>query len=189
MESEDLPGWTALQDSALGQLKEAAPAPRGLRLTARCLVLPSFDDAYAYDVLKSIRGEDAFLTNRTVWRFKADAARFAAPRARRAEEVSTVPTIEVRQVDLKTSAFRVAHALAEVRALSLPLLPPDRSFGIVGVTYEVMFGDLYSSCRYRWWVAPPNGWRALAEFVNEIRKIVDGAIARVDRKVTDPKRS
>ena len=49
------------------------------------------------------------------------------------------------------------------------LIPPPVSKSQLtetdGCSYEVYFGNAFSSAHYQWWLSPPEGWEPLEEIV------------------------
>jgi hypothetical protein len=65
---------------------------------------------------------------------------------------------------------RLAAFFQQITALSLPLAPDMSGYGGCDGTMNelAVFGDLWSSWRFRWWSEFPEQWRPLVAIASEM---------------------
>lgn len=141
------------------------------RRVLQALVLPSFQDCYAYEILVSAEKPSEPAGVRTLWRKIADLEKLRNPVVRLKYGVQVEPTIEESVVNLPEDDVKSLLTLADNLRVSPRILNPLR--GIDGISYEVSFGDLSARSRFEWWAKPPAGWEPLHDLAQRIRELVD----------------
>lgn len=118
-------------------------------LRMQLIVCPSFEDASALEVRHGPQG----------WRL-------FRPRV-----LQSWPEVQLVGYDaVLFPADRLASYFDRVTALSLPMAPDlSGCGGCDGTMHEfAVFGDLFSSWRFRWWSQPPKQWSPLVDIASEM---------------------
>ena len=167
--------WRTLEEEAVALLRKYDDSDPGFVVDATLLVLPSFEDCWAYSILRSVRDSEVPAKGqRRVWRRTVDLQKFENPIARLKHGGRLAPTIERSKKDVPRSS-----ALALLDRVVSSRLPPftlKRSLGTDGTSYEVSFGHAFISSHFCWWESPPEGWQPLERFVGDVRALVDAAV-------------
>jgi hypothetical protein len=168
--------WRTLEDEALALLRKHDDSDPGFLVDATLLVLPSFEDCWAYSILRSVRDSEApAKVQRRVWRRTVDLRKLDTPIARLRHSGHLAPTIESSKKDVLKSSARAL--LDRIVHSHLPPFTLERSLGMDGTSYEVSFGYTFVTSQFCWWESPPDGWQPLQQFVDDVRTLVDAAVA------------
>jgi hypothetical protein len=165
-----------LQDEAL-RLLRAGATRRGYVREIQALLLPAVEHNRSYEIMLSRGAGTSALAVRTTWRRQIDIEKFRDPVVRLSHGVGMRlrPTIE--EVDVQLVTDPVASLLSRAAALAVPPHILNSSFGLDGISYELVFGQSFVQSRFRWWCRTPTGWEPLAAMLQEIETLVDNAIA------------
>jgi hypothetical protein len=113
------------------------------------IVCPSFEQAIVWDVRQGPNGWQLY-------------------RPREVDSSIDLNVIGYDEVQFESS--RLASFFDRVTAISMPIKPDLSGFGGAdGTGYELaVFGDLWSSWRFKWWSESPRQWLPLVEITNEM---------------------
>jgi len=184
LDQEQAREYRRLQDDMTTKLRHHAFVDdRGSLHAFQYLVLPSFTPPVAWDVFRRRRRnqDDDFVLVRSCWRSDLDLEKLQTPVERLRHPYPLIPTIEVHQ--LTCASRELARLAAELAAMKLPVGAPASAFGCDGVTFEIAIEQpphyiaLAAKCRLSWWDKPPEGWEALAAWVQRAESIFEGAWA------------
>jgi len=175
VEKEQIDEFMDLQEEALRRLRAGADRPGYVR-EVQALVLPSFDDSRAYELMLGNETANSPLVVRTTWRKLADLEKFRNPVVRLGHGVGVrlQPTIE--EVDVNLATGLVSKLLSRASALAVPPHIRNSPVGVNGTSYELAFGRTFVQARFKWWCDAPSGWAQLAALSREIQMIVESAI-------------
>jgi hypothetical protein len=175
MEKEQLVEFKLFQDEALARLR-AGVSRKGYLGKFRALVLPSFEDCHAYEILFSPRSTDVpGVAARTVWRRSIDVEKFRNPVARLKHGLGPLePTIEEVQAGIPREP--ITKLLSKAGAATIPACIVDHGFGLDGTSYELVLGSDFVETRFKWWCDAPTGWEPVSTIFGEIKALVDSAI-------------
>jgi hypothetical protein len=148
----------------------------GYTRRAQALIMPSFDDWEAYEILVPGRAEDLHPRGvKTVWRQSVDISKFRSPVVRLQHGFARlVPTVETFEAMLPLVSV---EALLSGAPSWLEMPKPDDSIGIDGTSYEVVVGDGFRWSRHHWWEKPPEGWEPLADFIHDMKQVIESHFA------------
>ncbi|OGM10724.1 hypothetical protein A2Z22_00010 [Candidatus Woesebacteria bacterium RBG_16_34_12] len=76
---------------------------------------------------------------------------------------------EDKVIEEWTAPIPPVVAAEVINLLKDSLIPPiskSQLTEVDGCSYEVYFGDAFSSAHYQWWLSPPEEWEPLAEVVD-----------------------
>jgi|SRR5215468_6216292 len=190
MERSPIDELSQLENEAKLRLRTGA-SRRGFIREIQALVLPSFEDHRAYELMLSTprattplqerptgtsADNSSVLAVRTIWRKSIDVEKFRDPveRLRHGVSVRLQPTIE--EADANVAREQLAALLFRATTLAVPPHIPDSGVGLDGTTYELVFGRLFVQARFQWWCDAPAGWEPLAALLQEIERLVENAI-------------
>lgn len=175
MEQEQADEFRRLQSDALVRLRTGLNR-EGYLGKFRAIVLPSFEDCHAYEILLSPRSADVpGVAAKTVWRRSIDAEKFRNPVARLKHGLGPLePTIEEVQTGLPLEP--ITKLLSKAGAATIPACIVHHRFGLDGTSYELVLGGGFVEARFKWWCDAPTGWEPISTIFGEIKALVDNAI-------------
>lgn len=172
MEQRHLEEWLQLQRDATAILREGREI-RDYRRHIQALMVPSFDDGQAYEILLPVsRGVMDALGTKTTWRKMTDADKFRSPVVRLQYGFGKlVPTIETFETALARADIEAL--LSHLSSFTVRAYVPESIMGLDGTTYELALGKPYQGSRYSWWERPPAGWEVLGEILEQTKEMID----------------
>ena len=175
MEKEQSVEFKLLQDEALARLRTGV-SRKGYLGKFRAIVLPSFEDCQAYEILLSPRPADVpGVASRTVWRRPIDVEKFRSPVARLEHGLGRLePTIEEAQAGIPLEP--ITKLLLKAGATGIPACIIQHGFGLDGTRYELVLGGGFVEASFKWWCEAPAGWEPISTIFGEIKALVDNAI-------------
>jgi hypothetical protein len=111
---------------------------------------------------------DTFIL-RVRWRSDLDTPNNPLEEAQLAVQ-SRGPTLEIESAECETDW--ALQAIAPFKDLSLLMLP-KHSWGLDGVTYELVIGDLMCALRLKWWSDGPAEWRTAITSVRQTLREIE----------------
>lgn len=174
MEKEQVVEFKLLEDEALTTLHAGANR-KGYISQFRAIVLPSFEDCRAYEVLLPASNTVLAIAVRTVWRRSIDIEKFCDPVVRLKHGFDPLrPTIEETQVSIQAEQF--TKLLSKAGIVTIPAHIASHRFGLDGTSYELVLGENFVEARFRWWHKAPRGWEPLSDLFGEIEAMVENTV-------------
>lgn len=179
MEQELAPELFQILHQMTQDLRNRRFLPEGTRErpVAQILVLPSFGNYQAWDVLEEHKRSYAPLeyhAYQTTWRCDVDREAFETPVARLKYPRPFVPTVEAIQADLKTDELN--EHLQRLATISVPLFSPTEGMWRDGTVYELAVGGFFRCGRVRWHCEMPKEWEPLKGPFAAFHAYLKGAI-------------
>ncbi len=176
MQKEQLKEFARLQGDAFARLR-AGVHRTGYISRFRAIVLPSFEDCHAYEILLSPRSTDIpGIAVRTVWRRSIDVEKLRNPVARLKHGLGPLePTIE--EVQSVVPLEPITELLSKAGAATIPACIVHHHFGTDGTGYELFLGGGFVEAHFKWWCDAPTGWEPISTIFGEIKALVDNAMA------------
>jgi hypothetical protein len=175
MEKEQAGELKRLESDALVRLR-AGVNRKGYIGKFRAIVLPSFDDCHAYEILLPARSADLpGVAARTIWRRSSDVEKLRNPVAQLKYGLAPLePTIE--EVQAAVPLEPITNLLSKAGAARIPACIVHHRFGLDGTSYELVLGNGFVEARFKWWCDAPTGWEPISTLFGEITALVDNAI-------------
>jgi hypothetical protein len=137
------------------------------RCVVRSIVLPSFTDARALELVIAEDGEHASAhLGRHVHALTIDGPKLGDPVARLAHLRGVEPTMRCDSGPVALDAARQIEAAC--CAMRVPLDAGEHCQGLDGTNYELQVGDARCGQSLRWWERPPPAWSELGELVRRL---------------------
>lgn len=163
--------WENLSDTAVGRLEGALDQnEQGVQSLIQVLVRPAFEPDFVWRLLRHNppfgKGNVSYSARCLCWRKDVDNQKFRSPEERLRYSSPLHPTFETH--DILLDAAYAENALTHLCALTIPAFVPQHIMGFDGVTYRLRVGDLFLRAEYQWWCDPPESWKPLSNFVDQL---------------------
>ena len=169
MEAEEMMEWGLVRDRAVAHLRECRHIDTSKhRPLAQFLIIPSFEDTIAVDIVHSQQQLAAYVT---LWRSTIDINAFASPVERLRHPRPFLPTYESHQACVPTQ--NLAELLEQFSQIVLPLSATTNTISLDGTSYELRSGDGYSGIRLHWHNRLPEAWSMLDMIVDTMSTLAE----------------
>jgi len=141
----------------------------------RLVVLPSFENAVAWDVLSlPTRGATARTRLlRSCWRQDLDLHALGSPVERLRHSRPYRATVEVGSAPIDTA--EIEGLVLRLRTIPVPLSVARPPFGVDGTSYELEIGGASCKARIAWWAHLPEEWEVLGPVVEEMCSLFESS--------------
>lgn len=169
--------WFTLEATASALLHERGPTRRGFSCPLRFIVKPSFEPWRAYEIhVPTSSPTDDCLGFVIAWDHPADHVELDRlirdnPIVRLRRYASLKPSL--RRTEVRLSRTGVAGTLDAIDELVLPVAVSSPALGCDGTSFELIIGRGFVESRFRWWEAPPDEWKGLAEVGDELISAIE----------------
>ena len=166
--------WGLVRNRAVAHLRECGHIRVSKhRPQAQFLILPSFTDSIAVDI---VRSNDELAGYVTHWRQTTDITAFATPVERLKHPTPFIPTYDSTRVDI--SSNQLDSLLTELTTTRINVSPTTNSISVDGTSYELSAGTGYSGIRLRWHNQLPQDWSVLSPVVDAFQTMATSTVNR-----------
>jgi hypothetical protein len=159
--------FSRVSESAVALLRDGRHRGKPARRLLQFLIIPAFDDPYAWDVVEvGRRDKMRYELVHASWLRNLDRGAFVTPAERAEHPRPFVPTMNVRSVHVEKEL--IDGFMARIGQMAVPLSVADGMMGFDGVSYELAIGELFCSARITWWVQMPSSWSRLQPLLDEL---------------------
>jgi hypothetical protein len=137
------------------------------------LILPSFENAVSWDVIRIVSRDDGAQTRlyRSCWRMDIDSEAMSSPVERLKLPRPYSPTFETDWVLVDKE--RLEAILARLNAARVPLTVGTARLGCDGTSFELSVGDFFNNARIGWWQDLPEEWRELRPVIADLENLFE----------------
>ena len=168
MEAEQTVEWIEVRDQAIGHLRSRDYiSRRRYDPLVQFLMLPSFADAKAVDVLRT---NDRLVAFATYWHHDSDIQAFCSPVERLKHPRPFVPTFESIPIEIESETLD--QLLGLIATTHISLKPQSSSVALDGVSYELRFGAGLVYTHLRWHNSIPADWSSLSPIVEKFMSML-----------------
>ena len=174
MEAEQMIEWGLVRDRAVAHMRECGHIRVSKhRPQAQFLILPSFTDSIAVDIVRSNDELAAYVTH---WRLSTDIEAFATPVERLKHQTPFMPTYDTARINITHD--RLNSILVQLSATQVQLSPTTNSISLDGTSYELNSGTGFTGVRLRWHNQLPEEWSFLISVVDELQEMATSTTNR-----------
>ena len=166
--------WGIVRDRAVAHLRQCEHINIAKhRPQTQFLILPSFTDSIAVDIVQSAAQLAAYVTH---WRQTTDIEAFATPVDRLKHPTPFIPTFDSTRVGI--SSDQLDSLLTDLTTTQINLSPTTNSISLDGTSYELNSGTGYTGIRLRWHNQLPKDWSVLSLVVDAFQAMATSSVNR-----------
>ena len=174
MEAEQMLEWGMVRDRAVAHLRQCGHIDISKhRPQAQYLILPSFADSIAVDIVRSKDELAAYLTH---WRQTSDIEAFATPVVRLKHPTPFIPSYDSARIAIPDD--QLDSLLNQMAATRINLSPTTNSISVDGTSYELSSGRAYTGIRLQWHNQLPADWSVLSPVVDAFQAMATSTVSR-----------
>ena len=166
--------WGLVRNRAVAHMRECGHIRISKhRPQAQYLILPSFTDSIAVDIVRSSGELAAYVTH---WRQTTDIKAFATPVERLKHPTPFIPTYDSSRIDIPND--QLDSLLNQMAATRINLAPTTNSISVDGTSYELNSGTGHTGILLRWHNQLPTEWSDLSSIVDAFQGMVTSTVNR-----------
>ncbi len=166
--------WGLVRNRAVAHLRECGHIRISKhRPQAQFLILPSFTDTIAVDIVRSSDQLAGYVTH---WRQTTDIKAFATPIERLKHPTRFIPTYDSSRVDISND--QLDSLLNQLATTRINLSPTTNSISVDGTSYELNSVSGYTGIQLRWHNQLPPDWSVLSPVVDAFQAMVTSTVNR-----------
>ena len=143
------------------------------------LIKPSFDDMICFNIdklthinhMRIEEGRNVYEVNKYIWKRNEDLKKHYNPVLRMITSEEITPTISKSSATIESE--KLHDLLSSLKNIKVQVIPEMESFGLDGISYELLINEPYRKIRFEWWQDGPENWKKIVETTNKIINLID----------------
>ena len=174
MEAEQMTEFVLVRNRAVAHFRECGH----IRISkhspqAQFLILPSFTDSIAVDI---VRTDDDLAAYVTFWRQTSDIEAFATPVERLKHPTPFIPSYDSSKLDISPDSLD--SLMLQLSNTHVSLSDTTNSVSLDGTAYELSIGTGSSGIRLRWQNRLPAEWSPIRPVVEHFQEMARSDVER-----------